>query len=215
MAGLMDSGKEPQTTPPEGNAPPPARDPNRYTDEGDSNVSPEEQEQYSQFEENYLKLIYADGGEVQPGIIEALDVKGGIPEGDKGEEGSQGQSPQIVALANTAVQITMRLDDTAREAGKPLSDDVLLEGGKSVIEELAEVAEAAGLHDYTEEEMTGAFAMAMDLYRDKAIADGRTDEETLKGQFNELVEADKQGRLGEMLPGAPARDPDTLEEEPV
>ena len=36
----------------------------------------------------------------------------------------------------------------------------------------------------------------------QAIADGRTDEETLKGQWDELITADQQGRLGEVMPGA-------------
>lgn len=200
MAGLMDTAQQ-QPAPPPGDAPPASGDPSRYTDEGDSNVSPEEQEQYSQFEQNYLKLIYAEGGEVQPGILDALKAPPGAPEGE-----GEAPPPHILALANTAVEITKTLDDSAREAGKPLSDAVLLEGGKSIVEELAEVAEAAGIHDYSEEEMTGAFATAMDMYRDKAIADGRTDEETLKGQFNELLTADQEGRLGEVLPGAPAQD---------
>jgi hypothetical protein len=76
-----------------------------------------------------------------------------------------------------------------------------MHGGQAVIEELAEIADAAKIYDYTPEEMTGALQQAIDIYRPKAIQDGRTNEETLKGQFAEINEADAAGKLGDVLPG--------------
>lgn len=161
----------------------PERDPSRYTDESDSNVSPEEQEQYSKFEENYMRLIYTEQGEVRPEILQSLQAGAEAQVDTQGE----GTPPHIMALASTAVTLVAKLDDSARESGKPLTDDVLVQGGTAVIEELAEVAEAAGVHDYSEDELSGALTVAMDMYRDKAIGDGRTDENTLKSQWDEVA----------------------------
>ncbi|MGH6783998.1 MAG: hypothetical protein ACREBP_05175, partial [Sphingomicrobium sp.] len=118
----------------------------------------------------------------------------------------------IMALAQSAVALVSKLDDDSRGAGSPVTDDVLLHGATAVIEELAEVADAAQIYDYTEDDMAGAFYQAVELYRPKLIADGRTTEETLKAQFAELDEADKAGRLGDVLPGMGGR---TVNEPPI
>lgn len=193
------------TPKPQGNAAPEAsaegaRDPSKYVEDGEPNVTPEEQAEYDQFMENALTLIYGDG-QVRPEVLQALQV---------GEQQPNGPNPAILALAQTAVTIVSKLDDSAREAGKPVSDDVLMHGGEAVVEELGEVSEAAGIYDYSEEELTGAFQQAIDMYRPKAIQDGRTSEDTLKGQFAEINEAESAGRLGDVLPGlgeATAGDP--------
>lgn len=194
MASQPGTGEQPvqpteaRTVNAEGPAP---RDANKYVDDDETNVSPEEQAQYDQFMENAINLIY-EGEQVRPQILEALNV-GGEPSG--------GADPWIMALAQSAVTIVTKLDDSSREAGQPVSDDVLLHGAIAVIEELAEVADAAQIHDYTEQDMTGALQQAIDLYRPKLIADGRTDEETLKAQFAEINQAEAAGRLDEVLPG--------------
>jgi len=166
------------------------------TDEQDNNVSPEEQEQYTRFEDNYLRLIY-DGDQVRPELLEALQNETEAPPELEG----QAPPPHILALANVAVQITGRIDDAAREAGEPITDDVLFHGGKAVIEELATVAEAANIRDYSEEEMAGALTLAVDMYREKAMADGRTDEETLNSEWERLIAADKAGNADSVVPG--------------
>jgi hypothetical protein len=93
--------------------------------------------------------------------------------------------------------VVSKLDDSAREAGKPLTDDVLQEVGDDVIGMLADIANATGIHDYTEQELEGATVASYDMYRDKAIADGRTSEDDLKQQWDGLLQADKEGRLGD------------------
>ena len=173
------------------------RDPSRYVSEEDGNVTPEEQAQFDQFADNMFKLIYtADdkGGQVRPEVLQALQAAN-----EQQAENLKGQAapPHIITLATLAVEITQRLDDTAREAGQPLEDSVLIEGGKTVIEELGQVAEAAGIYDYSEDDLSGALAVAADMYRDKAIADGRATEDGLKQEFSGLLEADDAGTLNE------------------
>lgn len=174
---------------------PEPRDASRYTDDEDSNVTPEEQAQYSKFEENYLKMLYGENGEVNPDVLESLANPAATPPEMEG----QAPPPPVAALATTAVTIIQTLDDSAREAGKPVSDDVLLQGGIAVIEELAEIADAAQIYDYTEDEMSGAATVVMNMYRDKAIADGRTDEATLNQEWSEIQQANQEGRDSELL----------------
>ena len=194
---------------PQGNAAPEAaaegaRDPSKYVDDGEPNVSPEEQAEYEQFMDNAFKLLYADDA-VRPEVLQALQV---------GEPTTpDGPNPAILALAQAAVTIVQRLDDSAREQGKVISDDVLIHGGMAVVEELGEIADAGKIYDYSEEDLTGAFELAVDMYRPKAIADGRTTEETLKGQFAEINEAESAGRLGDVLPGL--GEPTTAGDPPV
>jgi cellobiose-specific phosphotransferase system component IIA len=178
----------------------PGQDPN-VTGEEDSNVSPEEQAQYTEFEENYMRLIY-DGEQVRPELLEALEAARDGGE-DKMETAVQGNapSPAVATLAQTAVHIVGRIDDAAAEAQRPISDDVLFHGAVAVIEELAEVAEAAGIYDYSEQEMSGALTVAVDMYREKAIQSGRTDENTLTSEWDRLIAADKEGRADEVAPG--------------
>lgn len=122
------------------------------------------------------------------------------PEGEASAQGGKPSAP-IMALASAAVTIVSQLDDSARKAGKPISDDVLFHGGLDVVQELAEVADAAKIHDYSQEDITGAFAQAVDQYRAKAVSDGRTTDDTLKQQFGEINQADQEGKLGDILPG--------------
>lgn len=162
----------------------------------ESNVSPEEQKQYDTFMEKAADIIYGDKeGEVMPEILASLK-----PASEPAEDPAGG-NPAVLALANTATQIVQKLDVASKEAGQQVSDDVLYHGGAEVIELLAEIAEAAGIHEYTEEEINGALIQAVDNYRPIAEEMGRTDADTLKKQFGEVVAADEQGKLGQVVPG--------------
>lgn len=164
-----------------------------------SNVSPEEQAIYDTVMKQAGKLIYGEG-KVMPEIIESLKPGDAQPTGDEQADAAKG-NPAVLSLANTATQIVSKLDASAKEAGQPIPDEVLYHAGSEVVSMLAEVAEAAKLHDYSEEEINGAFLQAVDNYRPIAEAMGRTDQDTLKQQFGEVVAADEQGQLGSILPG--------------
>lgn len=189
----------------------PAMEQEASVEEGESNVSPEEQEQYNLFMAKVADILYGPGGgtaKVMPEILESLSAaKGsggeatveGVAPGEE-LEGEKG-NPAVLALANTAVQVVQKVDTAGFEAGSPVSDEVLYHAAVETIELLAEVAETAGIHEYSEEELNGALYQAVDLYRPIAEELGRTDQETLKGQFAEVNQADQEGRLGELLPG--------------
>lgn len=156
------------------------------------NVTPEEQAQYDAFVNNGLKVIYgadpnAEGGG-EPGA--RPDILNRLKE----------SSDPLENLANTTVWLVTMLETSAEKGGTQLDDAVVMHGGKAMLEELAEVAEAANIHDYSEKEMEGAWYRGLDLYRETATQDGRVDPETLKQQFGEIQTADEQGRMGDVLP---------------
>jgi hypothetical protein len=218
-------------------------------DDQESNVSPEEQQQYETVMHKAADIIYGNG-KVMPEILKALepakdappapqgdgdgadaesaaedqgesqpmpgdgdgtDTEGGGEDqgegqppapGDQGGQQAGKGNPAVMALANTATQVVQKLDTSAKEANFQISDDVLYHAGAEIVGMLAEIAEAANIHSYSEEEIQGAFFQAVDNYRPIAERMGRTDDQTLKAQFGQIVQADEQGKLGELLPGA-------------
>lgn len=170
-----------------------------YGEDQAEEFTAEEQAQYDDFVIKASDLIHGgDKEEVLPEILESL--RGGGEAAPAPEDGSEAPTNgPILALANTTVQICQKLDVDASEAGTPWSDDVLYQGAVEVIEMLGEIAETANIHAYSEDDLAGAFYQAVDLYRPIAIEMGRTTDEDLKGQFAEIEEAGKDGRLDQVM----------------
>lgn len=171
--------------------------------EPEGNVTPEEQAEYEQIMGNALKVIYPEGGDdPSPNVLQAL----------------KGSDNPIVNLANAAVIIVRGLRDSAEKSGEVERwneiaaqgdladfDGILFHVGSDVVNELAELSEAAKIHDYSEEEAENAFYIALDMYREQAKDAGQIDEEGLKQGWAEVSQANEEGRLGELLPGVEER----------
>ncbi len=168
-----------------------AEPPMHEMDEGEEqpNVTPEEQAAYEQVVRNALRIIYPAGEEAKaaPTVLKALKA---------------GQNP-ILALAGAAVTIVTTLRESAKQAGRPIDPEILFHAGREIVEELAELASAAKIHDFSEGETEHAFYAALDMYRASAEESGDIDAEGLKQGFAELKQADNEGRLGSVLPGLP------------
>lgn len=182
MAGVRPEPQAGQPAQPKGGEP----------TEAEGNVSPEEQEQYDAFMQNALEVIYPRGEDAQvaPNILNGLKATPDKP---------------LLALANTAVSMVVGLRDSAEKAGNPIGDDVLFHAGADLVAELAEVAEAANIHEFSEEEIENAFYMALDLYRGEAQQSGRIDQEAAKQAIGQVVEADRNGTIEQVLPGISER----------
>lgn len=153
--------------------------------EGDTpNASPEEQAQYDQFVGNAFKLMYDRA--LLPKTMESLKGAGDPKEG----------------LAATAVMIGKRVLDSARENGVEIDGAIQMQGGAEIIEHLAEIQREAGIADLSEEEIEGALYRALELYGETAKAEGTLDTEVFAQDFKAMVDADKAGRLDEVVPGA-------------
>lgn len=187
MAGLLSMGTG-ETPTSEGVKP--DVDPTRLADddEGPPNVSPEEQASYEEFVNNALLVIHGGGenGEkgVKPDILNRL----------------RASDDPLDNLANTAAWLTTMIETSAEKNGAQLDDAVVFHGGRAIFEELAEVAEAAAIYDYSEKELEGAWYRALDLYRETATEQGRFDPDQAKADFQEIEQADRQGRMGDVLP---------------
>lgn len=89
-------------------------------------------------------------------------------------------------------------------------DAVLAQGGKEAVEELIEVCEALKIHDFTEDEVNGAYLRALDLFRVAMTKVNPQLIQFLSDDFARLIEADKakQGGGGaNVLPGLPGGAP--------
>lgn len=147
------------------------------------NVTPEEQQLYDTFVDNAFSAIYDDKS--LPRIIESL----------------AGDGNPVDGLANTAVSVVARVEDSAEKAGQVIPPDVVFSAGVEIIENLADLAEKAGVHVFTPEELEGATFQAMDLYREMKGRDGGAARPQIVDDFNKIVELDQAGRLDEVAPG--------------
>ena len=159
--------------------PPPDQAPG---DRPQANVSSDEQAEYNEFVTNGLSMIYNE--QAIPAILKGLDGSGDPVEG----------------VANTAVMIVSRLEDSAREADRTVSPDVLFHGGTELLADLVNLSEQAGIHKFSDADRERALFRALDLYREMRQGAGQLDEDDLKSQFAELVQADREGKLDELLP---------------
>jgi len=150
------------------------------------NVSPEEQEQYDTVVKNAREIMYTAEGKVQEEVLTRLGT---------------GNKP-IDTLAQATVWLVMLVEQDAKRNGVEIDDGVLLHAGREIMEQLIEIAEAADLHEFKEAEIQGAWYQALDMYREANTGEGgRIDEEGAKAEFEELNEADKEGRADEVIPG--------------
>ena len=184
----------------------PAVDDQSALQAGQEQASPEEQRLYDDFVNTALSIIYPKGeqqGTVNPSVVTTLrgEIDPQVMAMFEMAEPPLTQSP-IDLLAVSTVQLTLVVEDKAEASGQQLPDDVVMHGGVEILEALVEVAEAAGVHDYSEEDIENATYRAMDLYR---ISSPRVDQQALSQEFGAIAEADKSGSLSQLLPGIEAR----------
>lgn len=191
MAGLLSAsamqgappGRQPAAGAPTGQGGPGLAGAAAPADEEQPNVSPELQAQYDTFVRNGMEIMYSE--QVMPKLLEAIRSVGDPVEG----------------LGNAVATLVMRLDESAEQAGTEISGDVKLHGALELLEQMAELAEAAGVHEYAPEELEGAFYAAMDAYRVALQAQGKIRPEEYQADLQELQRAEQEGRIDEILPG--------------
>lgn len=146
------------------------------------NVSPEEQAQYDQFMDRAFALAYDE--RTFPTVM-----------------GRIAKAPDPVeGLAAATAMLVSRLKDTAARQNISLSPDVLYHGGAALLEDLADTAGKAGIHDFTPDEVEGALYRCLDLYRSMEGGDP-AGKQAVAQDWQALVQADRAGALGQMLPG--------------
>lgn len=150
---------------------------------GAPNVSPEEQAQYDQFVGQAMNMMYDE--KITPTIVKSL---------------SNAESP-AEGLGRTLAMIVMRVEDAAQDQGVSFSGDVMLHGAEELLEQLVEIGEAAGLKDYTPEEMESALYLGLDTYRATRQQQGRLPVDEISQDFDALLAADQSGDVDSIVPG--------------
>lgn len=146
------------------------------------NVSPEEQAQYDQFMDQAFRLAYDK--RTFPTVM-----------------GRIAKAPDPVeGLAAATAMLVSRLKDGAARQSVPLSPDVLYHGGAALLEDLADTAAKAGIHDFTPDEVEGALYRCLDLYRSMEGGDP-AGKQAVAQDWQALVQADRTGSLDQVLPG--------------
>lgn len=168
--------------------------------EGES-ASPEEQAIYDRFVKTVMGVIYPEGPEqVSPQIMQNL--QGQFDQRAQAmfaEAVPPVQATPTDSIAQTAVLLTIAIESAMERSGQQIPDDVVFHAGAEVLEMLAELAEAAGIVDLSDDEMNAVMLRAMDLYR---ISSPRVDPEALAAEFGQIIEADRAGNMDQVLPGA-------------
>lgn len=164
-------------------------------------ATPEEQELYEEFHLAGMAMMF-DQGKVRPGILKLLDDDPSDLMAVLGNVEELKEFSPIVAVAATGAMLALQIVEMGGDAlgGENVDRDaVIFHGGRAIIEDLLEIAIEQGAQ-IDEDGANKAMLMAADLYREAAASKGLVDEEALKAAFDEVVTADKEGRLGEVLP---------------
>lgn len=143
----------------------------------DVTATPEEQDQYDRFIDKAIELIS------KPDVFRSLMTR-------------IDQDP-VDGLAVAAVTAVQRVQAAAERAGEKIDGGVMFHGGVEIIETLADDAATLGIYDFTPEDLEAATYRAMDLYRESMPPDPAAVQDDMQA----LLEADRAGRLGEVLPG--------------
>lgn len=151
------------------------------------NVSPQEQQLYDRFVDRAYSVIYDE--KTLPQIVESL----------------RGDGDPLEGLANTLATVVVRVQDAAEKSGQTVPPDIVFHAGTEILEDLANLAQMAGVHSYTPDEIEGAGFRAMDIYRTLSGPESEQEQARITQDFNQLVALDGQGRLDDLAPGLTAR----------
>jgi hypothetical protein len=147
----------------------------------EANVSPEEQAVYDRFMDQAYKMVY--GKERWPTVLRRI----------------QSAPDKVEALATVGSVTALRIATAAKQAGDPISGDVLLAGASELLETLAEDVGKFGVHDYTPDEVEAALYRGMDMFRDAAQQSGLLTAEASGEDMQMLDDANKNGQLGDVF----------------
>ena len=142
---------------------------------GGEPASPEEQEAYDKFVS--MALLHMHDEKVAPKLAERM--RSGDP---------------VETIGRVGAALGMTLIEKAREAGEEIPGDVILHGGREIIDALVEMAEASGVGPLSEEDAEQAFYVAADEFRDMMQAGGQYDQETAQADAQEIMGNDEVGQ---------------------
>lgn len=150
-------------------------------EEGGSNASPEEQQMYDQFVGAALHQIWGDDMSHQAILKKIKD---------------EGPDRAGFAIGHTAAMLCRSIVGGLRKAGRDLPEDILFAGAQEVVENLVEMASAAGIIPKGGEQQVMEVAMleGTKAYADAEVAEGNVTPDRSAMAATELSELSAQAR---------------------
>lgn len=173
--GVTAESRRPMGRPqiPEANMPPPEQ-------LGEA-ASPEEQEIYNRVVAMAILAIYDK--KMMPKTIEFIEKS----------------DDPVEAVAEIVSQIGMRVYNKAKEKGHDIPGDIMLHAGQEIVEEVINLAEAAGVAEFTPQQAEAAFYAAADKFGQAGRKMGVYSEEQAKSDMAELDRMTDAGEFDAML----------------
>ncbi len=153
-----------------------------------------DERQLARFSDMAYRLIYGgktQDGEANPAILKMLRTGQDARQQQGEPRQAQGPGGPVDALAHTAAAVGSRV----AEAGGAKDGAVVFMGTMDVLGELASVAAAAGLYDYSQEEIDSAAPRAAELLYGKTAKLGIWNQQEIEQEFAGLLEANADGSL--------------------
>ncbi len=116
----------------------------------------------------------------------------------------------IPAIADATISIVVRLEHSAKSAGKVLSLTTIAYGGNYIMGEIIASAEAAGMKKMTDEAKYQAYSLAVGKYLDDALKTGKMTKEQLT-QLGKDAEGTPLGQKIIAAAGGPGTAPNAQE----
>jgi hypothetical protein len=146
-------------------------------------ASPEEQEQLDRFVHRAYEVMYKP--ETMQPLLQAM---------------AGGDDP-VDGLAEAAVSVVSRVNDAAEKAGAEIGIDVVMEAGREIIQELADLSTSAGIYDFHQDQdgLDGAFFRAIDMYRSEMQGAGKLDQATAQQDMAQIEQMSQSGEFEAIL----------------
>jgi len=133
------------------------------------------QKQYDRFMVNALNILHSE--EVTDGIVKRVVVA----------------EDKVDAIGNVALDIINRLEQSAGEKNFQINAGTIINGANSIIGEVIEIAEAAGMEPLNDEQKYQAFSWTISNYLNNAVESGKISKEDLVKLGQEMAQT-KEGQ---------------------
>ncbi len=144
-------------------------------------VSPEEQELYNRVVAMAILAIYDK--KMMPKTIKMIE---------------EADDP-VDAVAEVVSQIGMRVYSKAKKSGLDIPGDIMLNAAEEIVEEVINLAEAAGVIEFTPQQAEAAFYAAADKFGQTGRKMGVYSEEQAQTDMAELDRMTDAGEFDDML----------------
>lgn len=155
-------------------------------------ADPEQQKVYEEFvAQAMLKVLYNE--ETMPTVLKTLEGAGDPVEG----------------LASAAALITFQVAESAQAAGMPVNNDIVYNAGTEIFNQLADMADAAGIADFANDRdaLEAAYFRGLDRFRGLMEDTGRLDRDAAMRDVERLQGMSDSGELDALLREAAENDP--------